>query len=95
MNNQDQFRLNEQASSKQDRTTKNYLLLLGDTIVKKRKAKGYTQTEFAQMLGVPLIEVMHWEQGDVDYKISTLVKIAAALGLRLHNVFESLDEFSI
>ena len=46
-----------------------------------RRAKGWTQKDLAEKMGVKQSLVSRWESGDCNYTIDTLVDIADALGL--------------
>ncbi len=46
-----------------------------------RRAKGWTQKDLAEKMGVKQSLVSRWESGDCNYTIDTLIDIADALGL--------------
>jgi transcriptional regulator with XRE-family HTH domain len=52
-------------------------------IVQARHAAGWSQRELAQRAGVPQPVIARLEAGDNDPKLSTLTKLAHALGLEL------------
>lgn len=53
-------------------------------IVHARNAVGWTQRELAEQSGVQQPVIARLEAGDNDPKLSTLTKLAHALGLELH-----------
>lgn len=46
-----------------------------------RKAQRYSQKELAELSGVSRVTIAHIEEGKVDPKIDTLIKIAIALNV--------------
>jgi len=58
------------------------------TVLRQRKAKGYTQKDLAKKLGVSQAMVSRWENGDENFTIETLARIAIALDLELRSPFE-------
>lgn len=53
------------------------------------KAKGMTRKEFAIALGASAADVSHWLSGSHDFKLSTLARISAVLGVPLINITKS------
>lgn len=56
---------------------------LGDRIRLRREARGWLQRELAQAANLPLRTIGRIERGEVDVRLSTLAKIAMALGVPL------------
>jgi transcriptional regulator with XRE-family HTH domain len=54
---------------------------LGDRIRALREGKGWLQRELAQSADLPLRTIGRIERGEVDVRLSTLGKIAGALGI--------------
>jgi ribosome-binding protein aMBF1 (putative translation factor) len=52
-------------------------------IVEARRARGWSQRDLARASGVAQPVIARLEVGDTDPKISTLTRLAAALGLRI------------
>jgi transcriptional regulator with XRE-family HTH domain len=46
-----------------------------------REIKGFSQSELADLAGVPLNSLQNWEQGSREPLWSAVVKLAAALGV--------------
>ena len=65
-----------------------YIAQIAATIQRQRKAKGYTQQELANMLGVSQVMVSRWENGEENFTIATLARISKALGIALYNPLE-------
>jgi transcriptional regulator with XRE-family HTH domain len=53
---------------------------IGRRIAELRTAKGWTQTGFAEVLGIAVQNVARMEQGRQDFRVRTLVRAAAHLG---------------
>lgn len=53
----------------------------GERIRLAREARGMTQSQFAEKIGVHWVQVSQWERGERNPKIETLEKIADALQL--------------
>lgn len=66
------------------------LKLIGQQIKKYRKAKGMTQTELAEKLGVSTQAVSKWECGGVP-DVSLMIKIAHELGITMDTLFGQSD----
>ncbi|MDO5733912.1 MAG: DUF2807 domain-containing protein [Eubacteriales bacterium] len=60
---------------------------LGFRIAQKRKAKGLTQAEFAELLGISAQAVSKWETGGGYPDISSLPEIATVLELSIDELF--------
>ena len=54
---------------------------IGHNIRLARESAGLTQKELATRIGVAQARIAEWERGKVDPTGSTLIKIAAALGI--------------
>lgn len=52
-------------------------------IAEARKAKGWTQAELADRIGVAQAAVARWETGDIDIKSSSLVQLSSTLGVTI------------
>jgi len=61
----------------------------GSRIRKHRESKGWFQRDLAKVAGLPVRTIGRIERGEVDVRISTLNKIAKALGV---NVVHLLQE---
>ncbi len=61
-------------------------------LIALREARGVTQVQLAQKLGVnqPVISKLE-SRGTMDVKLSTLVKVAAALNARVRITIEPID----
>jgi ribosome-binding protein aMBF1 (putative translation factor) len=59
-------------------------------IIAARRAAGWSQRDLAARTGVPQPVIARLECGDNDPKLSTLVRLARALGLQL--TYEPLDQ---
>lgn len=51
--------------------------------VRIRKEKGITQAELARRAGIPRTNITRFESGDYNPSLEMMVRIAAALGMRL------------
>lgn len=56
---------------------------VGERIRAKRESKGLLQRELAATADLPLRTIGRIERGEVDVRLSTLAKIALALGVPL------------
>lgn len=54
---------------------------VGENIRRARVAKGITQAELAQKLGVIQQQVSRWEAGSASHTVETLIAVAEALGV--------------
>lgn len=61
--------------------------LIAGEISMRRQSLHLSQTELAERLGVSQGLVSRWESGDANFNLSTLVKIASALNLRMQSPF--------
>ena len=57
------------------------------TIVSTRTAKGLSQKELADTLGVSQSLVSRWESGDANFTLQTLVKIAMTLDIKMRSPY--------
>jgi transcriptional regulator with XRE-family HTH domain len=65
--------------------------LLSDNIRAARKAAGLTQHEAADVVGTGLAHYGRLERGDVDPRVSTLLRVAAGLGVPVAELLRGLD----
>ncbi|MCL1810123.1 MAG: helix-turn-helix domain-containing protein [Clostridiales bacterium] len=65
-----------------------YIAQIAATIQRQRKAKGYTQQELANMLGVSQVMISRWENGEENFTIATLARISKVLEMALYNPLE-------
>jgi len=65
-----------------------YIGQIASAIQRHRRDKGYTQRELAKRLGVSQVMVSRWENGEENFTIATLAKIAVALEIEWFNPFE-------
>ena len=68
------------------------LALLGAAIREKRLARGVSQEAFAHSIGMHRTQFGHIEQGRKDCRLSTLLRIAVALGVSISGLLSALDE---
>ena len=61
---------------------------VGDRIRLLRESKGWLQRELAQAARLPLRTIGRIERGEVDVRLSTLAKIARALGVALTDLLQ-------
>ena len=57
--------------------------MLGKRITASRKAKGWTQSDLAQRLGVKEKTIVNWESEDSEPRASRLANLAGVLGVPL------------
>ena len=57
--------------------------MLGKRITASRKAKGWTQSELAQRLGVKKTTIVKWETEETEPRASRLANLAGVLGVPL------------
>lgn len=62
---------------------------LGNAIRRARTSRGLTQIELAEALGMHRTQLGHVEQGKKDCQLSTLMRLADALGLPLSMLVRS------
>ncbi len=56
---------------------------MGERIRVLRESRGWLQRELAKAAALPVRTIGRIERGEVDVRLSTLAKIAAALGVSL------------
>ncbi|GAB4007134.1 hypothetical protein GCM10028808_10430 [Spirosoma migulaei] len=61
--------------------------LIGSKILEARKAKGLTQTELGELLGVSKVTINGYEAGKQNLTLETLERITKALGVKLRIEF--------
>lgn len=64
-------------------------LTIGENIKKYRKAKGFTQKELAESVGVAAITIQQYERNVREPKMDTVVRIAQALGISVADLYGS------
>ena len=64
---------------------------LGRAIRRARRRSGVTQIELARQLGMHRTQLGHVEQGRKDFQLSTMVRIADALGVPLSMLIRSAE----
>ena len=64
-------------------------LTIGENIKKYRKAKGFTQKELAESVGVAAITIQQYERNVREPKMDTVVRIAQALGISVTDLYGS------
>lgn len=57
---------------------------VGARLKELRKARGFTQDEVARRTGIDQRHISKLESGTYDPRLSTIVRIAEALGARIH-----------
>ncbi|MGG2102676.1 helix-turn-helix domain-containing protein [Stenotrophomonas sp. NRRL B-14846] len=62
---------------------------LGAAIKAARQTLGVSQEDFADRLGMHRTQLGHIEQGRKDCRLSTLVRLAEALGIPLSSLLKS------
>mgnify|MGYP000084150050 CR=1 FL=1 len=67
----------------QDSAESDVLVSLGRAVAAARHAAGLTQKEFAEKVGMDRVTVARTETGRIDVPYSTLVRLAAGLGVPL------------
>jgi len=72
--------------TQEEKETAMHIAQISTMIQRQRKDCGYTQKEFAKLLGVSQAMVSRWENGEENFTIATLVKISAALKIKLYNL---------
>jgi len=72
----------------EEKITAEYIGQIASAIQRERKAKGYTQKQLANKLGVSQVMISRWENGEENFTVATLAKISTALGLELYNPLE-------
>lgn len=64
-------------------------LTIGENIKKYRKAKGFTQKELAESVGVAAITIQQYERNVREPKMDTVVRLAQALGISVADLYGS------
>jgi len=75
--------------TEEDHIANRYIAHIAATIELQRKAKGYTQKELARRLEVSQVMVSRWENGDENFTIKTLAKLAIALEIDFFSPLEN------
>lgn len=60
-----------------------WMVTLGDTVRRHRKLAGLSQAELAQLAGVGKTVVFDLEQGKATMRMATVLRLLAALNIRL------------
>lgn len=60
-----------------------WMATLGDTVRRHRRLAGLTQAELAQLAGVGKTVVFDLEQGKATMRMATVLRLLAALNIRL------------
>lgn len=69
-----------------------HLRWLGGILYSIRQERNMLQKDFAKFLGVPQCQISHLENGGVDLKLSTLLKIASKLEVDLHRLIPKKED---
>lgn len=64
-------------------------MTIGENIKKYRKAKGFTQKELAESVGVAAITIQQYERNVREPKMDTVVRLAQALGISVADLYGS------
>ena len=64
--------------------------VVGERIKKARKAKGFTQDEFAERTGLNRVHLYRLETGKQSMTLRTLKVIADALGVRVRDLIGNI-----
>lgn len=67
---------------------KDFLILLGKSIIANRKKLGLSQVAFANLIGMDKQNLYVIEKGNSNPQILTLVKICSGLKINLQELFE-------
>jgi len=65
-------------------------IAFGKRLHQLREAKGWTLEELAEAAGMNELQVGHIERGASDVKLSTILKLARALGITASELLRSL-----
>ena len=65
---------------------------LGETILKKRQARGLSQEKLAELVGVSRQAVSKWEVGDAIPDTDKLIPLARALGISVDELLGNVPE---
>jgi len=68
-------------------------LRLGQRIREIRKERGMSQTELAEKAGISLITISRIERGERDPHLTTLLRIARGLDVRLSELLRTAGYF--
>ncbi|WP_134832118.1 helix-turn-helix domain-containing protein [Stenotrophomonas indicatrix] len=72
-------------------STPKHQLALGAAVKARRTALGFSQEDFADKLGMHRTQLGHIEQGKKDCRLSTVIRLADALGLSASNLLRGAD----
>jgi transcriptional regulator with XRE-family HTH domain len=73
----------------EERTVAEFITSIAASIQYRRRALGVTQKDLADKLGVSQVMISRWENGEENFTVATLAKISDALGLELHNQYQT------
>ena len=65
---------------------------LGETVLKKRQARGLSQEKLAELVGVSRQAVSKWEVGDAIPDTDKLIPLARALGISVDELLGNVPE---
>lgn len=82
----------DEDSSQEEYELAVHLRWIGDVLEDLRRYMNMTQKEFAEHLGMPQCRISHIENGGVDLKISTLIRLAAKLEVDPRIFFPDKEE---
>lgn len=82
------------SSSQLDYELALFLEWFGARLRQYRNRMSYDQVDFAQLLGITQARLSQFENGAVDFKISTLLKIAAQLRLSIKTLVPSRSQLA-
>lgn len=71
-------------------TNEKFLKLIAERIKNRRKEMGMTQEELAQKLGTNHTHVVRMEKGTQDSRITSLLRVAEALEIRVEELIRAL-----
>ena len=63
-------------------------ILIAEAVKQWRKVRGLSQRALAERAGVGYVNIARLELGQTDPRLSTLQRLAEALGIRLVDLFE-------
>ncbi|WP_208407675.1 helix-turn-helix domain-containing protein [Xanthomonas sp. 60] len=72
-------------------TTPTPQLALGAAVKARRMALGVSQEDFAERLGMHRTQLGHIEQGKKDCRLTTLIRLADALGLSASTLLDAAE----
>jgi len=70
---------------------KKYLLLFGENLRRLRKEKGLSQEHLAIDSDIPTNQIGRIERGEISTGVTTLYRIANALGVQIKDFFDFKD----